>query len=142
MSYRLVKRLAAEILGVGKTRIWIDMERLDKVSNVLSREDVRKLIKEGIIRKKPVNTPSRGRLRKRRGRRKGPGSRKGKIIDEKKLWMQKVRAQRRYLKMLRNKKIISRKSYRKLYALVKGNMFRSIRHLRSYIIEHGLSERI
>lgn len=136
---KLVRRLASEILKVGKNRIWIDMENIDRISSVLSREDVRKLIKEGVIRKRPVHTPSRGRIKIRR---RGPGSRKGRSIDKKELWIRKVRAQRRYLRMLRDRRIISRKTYRRLYALVKGNMFRSIRHLRSYILEHRLSERI
>jgi len=136
---KLVRRLVSEILKVGKNRIWIDMENIDRISSVLSREDVRKLIKEGVIRKRPVHTPSRGRIKVRR---RGPGSRKGRSIDEKELWIRKVRAQRRYLRMLRDRRIISRKTYRRLYVLVKGNMFRSIRHLRSYILEHRLSERI
>jgi len=136
---KLVRRLASEILKVGKNRIWIDMENIDRISSVLSREDVRKLIKEGVIRKRPVHTPSRGRIKVRK---RGPGSRKGRSIDKKELWIRKVRAQRRYLRMLRDRRIISRKTYRRLYALVKGNMFRSIRHLRSYILEHRLSERI
>lgn len=137
---KLVRRLASEILKVGRNRIWIDMENIDRISSVLSREDVRKLVKEGVIRKRPMHTPSRGRIKIKR--RKGPGSRKGRFIHEKELWIKKVRAQRKYLKMLRERKVISRKTYRKLYALVKGNMFRSIKHLRSYILEHGLSERI
>lgn len=136
---KLVRRLVSEILKVGKNRIWIDMENIDRISSVLSREDVRKLIKEGVIRKRPVHTPSRGRIKVRR---RGPGSRKGRSIDKKELWIRKVRAQRRYLRMLRDRRIISRKTYRRLYVLVKGNMFRSIRHLRSYILEHRLSERI
>ncbi|RLE72308.1 MAG: 50S ribosomal protein L19e [Thermoprotei archaeon] len=136
---KLVRRLASEILKVGKNRIWIDMENIDRISSVLSREDVRKLIKEGVIRKRPVHTPSRGRIKVRK---RGPGSRKGRSIDKKELWIRKVRAQRRYLRMLRDRRIISRKTYRRLYVLVKGNMFRSIRHLRSYILEHRLSERI
>ena len=136
---KLVRRLVSEILKVGKNRIWIDMENIDRISSVLSREDVRKLIKEGVIRKRPVHTPSRGRIKVRK---RGPGSRKGRSIDKKELWIRKVRAQRRYLRMLRDRRIISRKTYRRLYVLVKGNMFRSIRHLRSYILEHRLSERI
>ncbi|RLE67390.1 MAG: 50S ribosomal protein L19e [Thermoprotei archaeon] len=136
---KLVRRLASEILKVGKNRIWIDMENIDRISSVLSREDVRKLIKEGVIRKRSVHTPSRGRIKVRK---RGPGSRKGRSIDKKELWIRKVRAQRRYLRMLRDRRIISRKTYRRLYVLVKGNMFRSIRHLRSYILEHRLSERI
>jgi len=142
MSLKFVRRLAAEVLKVGESRIWIDPDSFDRVSEVISREDVRRLIKDGVIKVRPKSTPSRGRLRMRRKRRRGPGSRKGSTISQKELWMAKVRAQRKFLKLLRRKRIIDRKTYRKLYMMVKGNAFRSVAHLKHYIIEHKLARRI
>ena len=142
----LVKRLAAEVLKVGESRIWINPEELDRVSGVISREEVRKLIKEGVIRDKPPSTPSRGRVRirhmqKKKGRRRGLGSRKGPRYDEKRMWIAKIRALRKFLKYLRKRKIIDSKTYRMLYRLAKGGMFRSVRHLKTYIIEHNLARK-
>ena len=140
---RLARRLAAEIMGVGESRVWIDPERLEDVATAISREDVKRLIHDGVILKRPAATPSRGRVRirhlkKKRGRRRGYGSRKGKRFDEKDIWIAHVRAQRRLIRMLRDKGYMDSKTYRRLYRLIKGGMFRSLSHLKLYIDEHGL----
>ncbi|HDD33891.1 MAG TPA: 50S ribosomal protein L19e, partial [Thermofilaceae archaeon] len=44
MWARMVRRLAAEILGVGESRVWIDPEKLERVETAVTREDVRRLI--------------------------------------------------------------------------------------------------
>ncbi len=142
-NLKLVRRLAARILKVGESRIWIDPEEVERASMAISREDVKRLIHDGVITKRPASTPSRGRARirkerKKRGRRRGPGSRKGPRFDEKDLWVSRIRAQRKFLRTLKEKGVISRKTYRKLYALAKGGMFRSVSHLRLYLQEHGL----
>ena len=41
----LQKRLAAEILGVGESRIWIDPNRIEDVADAITREEIRGLIK-------------------------------------------------------------------------------------------------
>ncbi|RLI07979.1 50S ribosomal protein L19e, partial [Candidatus Bathyarchaeota archaeon] len=80
MNLRSRRRMAAEVLGVGESRIWIDPEYLDVVADVITKEEVRRLIHEGIIRVKPEAGVSRARARriraqKKKGRRRGPGSR-------------------------------------------------------------------
>ena len=143
MIVRTIRRMAADILKVGESRVWIDPEKLDLLQDVISREQVRKLIHEGVIEKRPPSTPSRGRKRIRRlqekkGRRRGPGSRKGPRADEKRLWISRIRAQRKFLKYLRERKLIDKTTYRRLYRLSKGGYFRSVAHLRAYIEEHKL----
>ncbi|RLE64578.1 MAG: 50S ribosomal protein L19e [Thermoprotei archaeon] len=142
-----VRRLAAEILGVGVHRVWIDPQQLERVATVISKEEVRKLIKEGVIRKRPVKGISRHRIRirkmkKKRGRRRGPGSRKGPRYDERELWISRIRAIRKFLKHLRDRKIIDKRTYRRLYLLAKGGTFRNVSHLKTYIKEHKLARRI
>ncbi len=144
-NLRLVRRLAAAELKVGESRVWIDTspEYAERLSMAISREDVRKLIKDGIIVKRPPSTPSRGRarlrhLRKKKGRGRGPGKRKGPRFDEKRMWINKIRAQRRFLKALRERGIIDRRTYRRLYRLAKGGFFRDLQHLKLYMREHKL----
>lgn len=133
MSVKTVRRLAADILKVGESRIWIDPEKMEDVENAVTRADVRRLIKSGVIRKRPASTPSRGRVRMRSSKR-GPGSREGaKGARITVTWVEKVRAQRRLLKELREKKIISRRTYRRLYLMVKGGAFSSRRVLMNYV---------
>jgi len=139
----VARRLAAEVLGVGESRIWIDPEKLDDVSTAISRSDVRRLIKSGVIKVLPPSTPSRGRIRikrekRKKGRGRGPGSKKGPRTDEKRIWIAKVRVQRRYLKYLKEKGQIDPKTFRQLYRLVKGGMFRSLAHLKLYMTQHKI----
>ncbi|QOJ79785.1 50S ribosomal protein L19e [Infirmifilum lucidum] len=141
MDVSVARRLASEVLGVGESRIWVDPTRLDDVAAAISREDVRRLIKEGIIKALPPSTPSRGRhrlrrLKKKRGR--GPGSRKGPRVDEKRVWIARVRAQRRFLKALKSKGLIDSKNFWRVYKLIKGGVFRSVAHLKLYLSEHKL----
>lgn len=141
VNLRLQKRLAAEILGVGESRIRINAKTEEEVSEVesaITREDVKKLIEKGLITVAPEKSNSRGRWRERRRKKrtKGPGKRKGKStarLDPKRDWMNRIRKQRAYLKYLRDKGLISKKLYRKFYALAKGGAFSSLASLRMHL---------
>lgn len=141
----LQKRLAAEVLGVGVSRVWIDPSQLDRVSSAITREDIKKLVREGIIRVAPEHTPSRGRWRKRhearkKGRHRGLGRRKGVASarrDEKEVWMARIRKMRAYLKYLRDHGVIDRRTYRRLYMWAKGGMFPTFASLKRWLEEHG-----
>lgn len=146
-SLVMQKRLAADILKVGISRVWIDPQRISDVESSVTREDIRKLIEEGVIRKLPVRGISRARYRarmerKRRGRGRGHGSRKGKKgarMGKKEAWMRKIRALRRRLRELRDSGEIDRRTYRMLYMKAKGGEFRSVRQLNEYV--KGLGEK-
>lgn len=139
------RRMAAEILGVGASRIWIDPGRLEDVSSAITREEVKKLIKEGVIQVKPICSPSRARwrerhLEKKKGRHRGHGRRKGAKNarrERKEEWMNRIRKMRKYLRFLREQGVIDRKTYRKLYLWAKGGMFPTFRSLQRWLEEHG-----
>lgn len=138
--------MAAEILGCGEESVWIDPERIDEVQNAITREDIKRLIKEGVIRKLQDQGVSRARARiaheqRKKGRRRGPGSKSGSLgarIDHLKDWVEKIRALRRRLRELKEKRIISVKVYRQLYLKAKAGVFKSITDLHQYIEAHGL----
>ncbi|MCD6300669.1 MAG: 50S ribosomal protein L19e [Staphylothermus sp.] len=142
----LQKRLAAEILGVGESRIWIDPNRIEDVADAITKEEIRGLIKDGVIQVRPVHSNSRERWRKRhlqrkKGRRRGYGKRKGKKTarkDKKEEWMNRIRKIRRFLRYLRDNGVIDRKTYRRLYMLAKGGTFHSLASLKHYMKEHGI----
>jgi large subunit ribosomal protein L19e len=135
------KRLAADILKVGVTRVWMDPEKLEDIATAITREDLRKLVEEGVVKRRAVIGISRGRARARdikraKGHRKGQGSRKGAAgarAPKKEQWMRKIRAQRKVLKAMRDEKTIDAHTYRILYRKAKGGEFRNISHLKSYI---------
>lgn len=140
-----VKRMAAQILGVGESRIRISPEAVDRLDDVVTKADVRALIDEGLIWAEPARGISRGRWRemhrKRKvGRRRGHGSRKGPRLDPEDVWRNKVRAMRRFLNALKRSGKLEPKVWRMLYGMVKGNYFRDLRHLKMYINEHRLAK--
>jgi large subunit ribosomal protein L19e len=140
MSVKNQKILAAEILKIGKSRVVIDPEQIDKVESAITREEIRRLIHENIIKKKSKYGISRGRKRSRSGRR-GSGSRKGSTKNKKFIWTTKIRKLRKTLKILRNSKKLPKATYRKLYLMAKGGTFRNTSHLKEYIDTHNLVSR-
>jgi large subunit ribosomal protein L19e len=111
MDLSLQKRLASEILGVGKDRIWIDPNKIQEASKALSRSDILDLIDKGIIRIKQVKGQSRTwanyiKEQKKKGRRRGPGSKKGSKnarSGKKEHWIKRIRAIRKLLRELKEK---------------------------------------
>jgi len=140
------KRLAADLLKVGVGKIWVDPDDTDRVSSAITREEIRKLIHEGSIKKLPKTGISRGRKRERRrellaGRHKGPGSIKGVVTQRKRRWVVRIRSIRKRLRTLRDKRFITTQVYRKLSLMAKGGTFRSAAHLDEYIDTHKLARR-
>ena len=143
---RLQKRLAANIMKCSEKRISFDQSRLEDIKEAITKLDIKSLITGGAIKVKPVKGVSRFRarkisLQKRKGKRKGPGSTKGKKtarLPKKKAWIGKIRIQRRFLKELRDKGLVSKSDYHGLYQKSKGGFFRSKRHIKLYLEEHKL----
>jgi hypothetical protein len=63
VSLKLQKRLAASVLKCGERKVWLDPNEAATIGQSNSRKNVRKLIKDGLIIKKPVAMHSRARTR-------------------------------------------------------------------------------
>lgn len=138
----LQKKLAARILKVGESKVWLDPTKAKDIEGAITKIDIRKLVKKGYIKSlhEKVKKP-----KEKRGRRRGAGSRKGSKyakLPAKRRWISTVRPLRRMLKELRDKGEIDRVTYRKLYLLVKGGTFRSRSHLRIYLEQHGIIKKV
>lgn len=129
----LQKKLASKILKCGENKIWIDPKN-DKVRQAITRRDIRRFVKEGIIKKLPDKKSRKTRKKKQQniGSRKGS---RGARLGKKTAWLKIVRPQRKLLKQLKDEKKIDPSVYRKTYRLIKGRQFRNKTHLLSYLKE-------
>ena len=140
------KRMAAKIMKCGESRIWLDPSRSDEIASAITSEDVRRLIKDGIIMRKPATGTSNARAKilkskKKGGLKKGHGSRKGKKTaraGSKKKWINLIRALRMMLKELKKSGSITNKDYWNLYKKAGGGFFRSRSHLKLYLEQRGV----
>lgn len=148
MKLNVQKRLAAEVLGCSPKRVKFDAERLADIKEAITKIDIKGLVKDKAISKKPVKSVSRARARKiksqkSRGKKRGHGSRKGKENARgsmKVAWINRVRAQRDMLAKMKEKGIITTQVFRNLYNKSKGGFFRSRKHLKLYIEERHLAK--
>jgi large subunit ribosomal protein L19e len=147
VDYKLQRRLAAEILGVGESRIWISPNPEDRedIEGAVTKDDVRSLISRGLIKVLPAKGNAHRWLERKgkrsEGHRRGPGRRKGTAFsrrDPETMWVNKVRKMRAYIRWLRDHGMLSRKDYRALYTLIKGNRFASLSDLRRYAESTGM----
>ena len=136
-----VRRIASGMLGVGENKVRFKPEANSKIGEALTREDVRGLIKDGSIYAIQPRGVSRIRGREKqeqakKGRRGGKGSKKGTHAARqhpKTHWIAKVRSQRRYLRNLIDAKKFTEGSSRKIYLMIKGNAFKGVKVLETYL---------
>ena len=124
----------------------MDSKRIEDVEAAITREEVRKLIHEGVIKPLPKKGVSHARARilhekRKKGLRRGLGSKSGTAhakTSKKEAWMSKIRALRKRLRELKTGKLITENMYRKLYIMANSGRFESVADLERYLKEHQL----
>ena len=140
------RRMAASLLKCGVNSVWMDHDRVDEIAKAVTKEDIRILINGKAIKKRQKKGISSGRKKfvasqKKKGRRRGYGSRKGAKyarLPRKQRWIRIIRPIRADLKSLRDENKIDRSVYRKYYRKAKGGEFRSRQHLKTHLISDGV----
>ncbi|MBN2478196.1 hypothetical protein JXB01_02790 [Candidatus Micrarchaeota archaeon] len=140
-SLDTIKRLASDILGVGVKRVKFKKELSEderrQVEESITRQNVRDLIQDKIITAKR----EKGRVSKPKKKKTTKGRRKGKKhskLSQKEKWMERVRAQRKYLAKLVADGKLERGNRKDIYLKIKGGQFRSISALNTYLKDNKL----
>ncbi len=143
MELKKAKELASQILKVGVGKIYINPKEEAKVKEAMTKDDIRGLIADRIIKKRQDNQQSKARskrlrIKKQKGRKRGRGKRKGTKKtrrEKKKTWMTRVRSQRRTLKELQkeNPEAVKAIGYSNVYKKIKGGFFRGKKYLKEYV---------
>ena len=147
VNLKAKKRLASRVTGVGVHRIRFDSDHLDDVADAITRENIRSLITANTIQIKSFTGTSRGRAQKKKDQKNkrgtGQGSkqgRKGARVGKKEVYVAKVRALRRLLKIAKDRKEITNPEFWALYKKVGGNTVRNKAHLR-LLMEETITKR-
>ncbi len=146
MTIKTIRRIASHLLKAGTSRIRILPSEQKAAGEALTRDDVRGLIDSGAVYALPKKGVSRFRGRARAeqkslGRRRGRGGRKGtkySKVPRKTVWMNRIRAQRRLLRELYDKKLIDNKDHRHAYRMIKGGSFKGRESMKLHLQDAGM----
>lgn len=137
VNLKAKKRLAARVTGVGVHRIRFDTDHLDDIADAITRENIRSLITANTIRIKSFTGTSKGRAHDKKDQKNKRGTtqgskqgRKGARVGKKEVYVAKVRALRRLLKIAKDRKDLTNPEFWALYKKVGGNTVRNKAHLR------------
>ncbi|MEM3609475.1 MAG: 50S ribosomal protein L19e [Candidatus Anstonellales archaeon] len=146
MNAKSAKNLIKRMLNVGASRVKIlDLKR---VKEAITADDLRELLKQKVIviEEKKGNLRLRGKenqLKREKGRRRGEGNKRGTLnarANLKRLWINRVRSQRSFIKQLKKENKITSDVYKKLYYMIKGNHFKSKSAIVTYINDNNLAQ--
>jgi large subunit ribosomal protein L19e len=112
----------------------------------MTRDDVREIVKQGLIQEKPAKVQTRARAKERAALKKkrkglGHGKRRGTASGRKpskEKWMAKIRSQRRFLKKLKGEGKIDARTYRRYYLRIKGGNYATIKQLNESMKTDGV----
>ena len=142
VNLKAKKRLASRVTGVGVHRIRFDTDHLDDVADAITRENIRSLITANTIQIKSFTGTSRGRAHTKKAQKNKRGTtqgakqgRKGARVGKKEVYVAKVRALRRLLKIAKDRKDLTNPEFWTLYKKVGGNTVRNKAHLRLLMAE-------
>jgi large subunit ribosomal protein L19e len=147
VNLKAKKRLVARVTGVGIHRVKFDSDHLDDVADAITRENIRSLITAKKIKIKSIVGTSRGRAHTKKAQKNKRGTtqgskqgRKGARVGKKEVYVAKVRALRRLLKIAKDRKELTNPEFWILYKKVGGNTVRNKAHLRT-LMEDTISKR-
>lgn len=147
VNLKAKKRLVSRVVGVGVHRIKFDSDHLEDVADAITRANIRSLITANTIKIKPIVGTSKGRAHKKKAQRNKRGTtqgskqgKRGARVGKKQVYVAKIRALRRLLKIAKDRKEITNPEFWSLYKKMSGNTIRNKAHLRT-LIEETITKR-
>ncbi len=134
MAIYTVRRLAADILGVGENKIRMKPDELQRVEEALTRVDVQNLINDGTV----YTAKFIGKRKQDKKKRRGEAGRRGVVNATKGEWMKRVRSQRRYLVELVAQGAVKKTDKRTVYMKIKSGIFKNKRTMLLYLKDNSL----
>ena len=142
VNLKAKKRLVARVTGVGIHRIRFDTDHLTDIADAITRENIRSLITANTITIKSFTGTSKGRAHTKKAQKNKRGTTqgskkgsKGARVGKKTVYVAKVRALRRLLKIAKDRKDLTNPEFWALYKKVGGNTVRNKAHLRTLMDE-------
>ena len=126
MNLKTQKRIAAQILKVGITRVKFDSDKLNEIKEAITRQDILDLNKTGAIQIRDVS--GRTKIVRRKHRRR-TGKIKKQVKTEKKEYVTLTRKLRKLTKHLLKTKAIDKEKHEEIRRRIRAKKFRSRRHL-------------
>ena len=124
------RRLAAEILGVGKNKVLMDKNNLEDIKKAITRYDIRELIKGGTIK---VRIKPKAKKKNKEKIKRSIGKTRKRIAKRKERYIHKIRKFRKYIQSLLDKKMISQDEKKKLRKMARAGEIRNMKHLQDYV---------
>ena len=124
------KALVARTLGIGKTRVSFNQQRLSEIKEAITKQDIKDLISSRAI----IIKEKKGRktIEKRRTRRRA-GSVRKKVKNSKWRYIVLTRKFRAYLKSLKTKGKISNEEFIQIRKEIRASDFKSLSALKERI---------
>tara|TARA_Y100000310_G_C20585572_1_gene765224 strand:- start:824 stop:1228 length:405 start_codon:yes stop_codon:yes gene_type:complete len=127
------KELAKKVLKVGKGKIIFDESSLAEIKEAITKQDIRDLHSQGVIKIK--DTRGKKKVVKRKRRRQG--SIKKKVKKRKQEYVKITRKLRNYILELKKQGKIDQENYIRLRKEVKARDFKSKAQLRDILQSQG-----
>jgi len=128
------KGLAVRTLGIGKSRIIFNVNRIDEIKEAITKQDILDLKNSGAITIKEIKGARKQQKRKTRRR---AGSIKKKVNTRKRDYMTITRKLRAYLAELKLKGRIKTEDYKQLRKEIRLKKFKSLSNMKERIKDLG-----
>lgn len=124
------KKLASRTLKIGSKRISFVNSRLEEIKEIITKQDIRDLVKEGAIIIKDICGRKKNITKKRK---RSVGNIRKKVNKKKQEYVKATRKQRKYVGEMRKQGKITREESIEIRKKIRNRNFKSAANLKEHI---------